>query len=57
MVQIWKRGNAYDFKVDAAQVDLSGKITNVTTVRLAVGDDRGEVNVRMMGELNLVGGP
>lgn len=55
--QIWKRGSEYDFHVDAGRVDLGGKITNLTTIRLMVGDDRGEVNVRMKGELNLMEGP
>lgn len=57
MAQIWERGSEYDFRVDAKQIDLSGKITNLTTIRLVIGDDRGEVNVRMKGELNLVEGP
>jgi Concanavalin A-like lectin/glucanases superfamily len=57
LAQIWKRGSEYYFRVHACHVDLGGKITNLTTIRLVVGDDAGEVNVEMMGELNLVKDP
>ena len=54
LAQIWKRGSAYNFRVHARHVDLGGKIANLTPIRVVIGDDCGEVNVRMMGELNLV---
>ena len=57
MVKILKRGSEYYFQVHAQQVDLGGKITNLTTLRLLVGDDSGEVNVRMRGTLNFLEGP
>ena len=56
MVKILKRGSEYYFQVHAQQVDLGGKITNLTTLRLLVGDDSGEVNVRMRGTLNFLKG-
>jgi len=57
MVKILKRGSEYYFQVYAQQVDLGGKTRILTTVRLLVGDDSGEVNVRMRGTLEFLEGP